>query len=84
MLSIVIYCTHKLFEGAPAEAMGPVSPLRFTHLFIHLYGTKQDDLHDSLGFKSLLGDSAVSGTSVSDTVSIVTIVQIIDWTIDTK
>lgn len=82
MLSIVIYCTHKLFEDHPAEAMGPVSPLSFTYLFSHLSGPTQDDPHDLLDLdahlKNILGDSAVSGTAVSDTVSTVTIVQIID------
>lgn len=47
MLSVVICCTHKPFEGPPAEAEGPVSPLSFLYLCIH---PTQDDTHDSLDF----------------------------------
>lgn len=47
MLSVVIYCTREPFEGPPAEAEGPVSPLGSLHLFIH---PTQDDTHDSLDF----------------------------------
>lgn len=71
MLSVVIYYTHKPFEGPPAEAMGPVSPLSIPYLFIHLSGPTQEDTHDSLDVGTLKVFYEVKQHQLFSTVAIV-------------